>query len=453
MAGLTGREVLRKVVHMSFGGVALALRFLGPWWSMVCAGTAVLFNFLVLPRIGGRYLWREQETERGSSLGILLYPISVLLLLIAFHRRLEVVAAIWGILAFGDGMASLVGMSLGRHKLPWNSDKSWVGTAAFFLFGAVSATFLLMWTAPGVYSLPFAATLCGVTAAFAALLESMPQGLDDNIGVPLLAGLFLFCLVMTQGRWGLWFAEPEFFRTVGTAVVVNVVLAGVAFALRGVDVSGMFGGFFIGFLVWMGLGGAGFTLLLAFFVLGTGLTKLGYRRKAELNLAQEKGGRRGARHAFANGATAAGCALFAATTPVPELFALGFAGALATAVADTAGSEVGQLWGRRTFLVTTLRPVPRGTQGAVSMEGTVAGILASMVVAGLGVAGHLFGLVGAGLVVLAAFLGTLLESVVGATLERRGLLDNEGVNFLNTLTGALIAAGLGAAVLKLTGTL
>lgn len=228
-------------------------------------------------------------------------------------------------------------------------------------------------------------------------------------------------------------------------MVVNLILAGTAFALRGVDGSGMVGGFFIGFLVWMGLGGAGFSLLLAFFVLGTGLTKLGYRRKAEQNLAQEKGGRRGARHAFANGATAAGCALFAATTPLPEVFALAFAGALATAVADTAGSEVGQLWGRRTFLVTTLRPVPRGTQGAVSLEGTVAGILASVVVAGLGVAGGLFGPLGAAVVVVAAFLGTLLESVVGATLERNGLLDNEGVNFLNTLMGALLAAGLGAA--------
>jgi uncharacterized protein (TIGR00297 family) len=411
---------------------------------MVCAGSAVLFNLLILPRIGGRHLWRESETKRGSSLGILLYPVSILILLLAFHRRLEVVAAIWGILAFGDGMASLVGMSLGSRKLPWNPRKSWMGSLAFFLFGGVAATVLLQWTVPGTYSLAFAATVCGVTAAFAALLESMPQGLDDNIGVPLLSGLLLFCLVLTQGHWLTWFSEPSFGRTVAFAVVVNLILAGTAFALRGVDGSGMVGGFLIGFLVWMGLGGAGFSLLLAFFVLGTALTKLGYRRKAEQNLAQEKGGRRGARHALANGATAAGCAIFAATTPLPEVFALGFAGALATAVADTAGSEVGQLWGRRTFLVTTLRPVPRGTQGAVSLEGTVAGILASVVVAALGVAGGLFGPLGALVVVVAAFLGTLLESVVGATLERHGLLDNEGVNFLNTLMGALLAAGLGA---------
>ncbi len=444
MAGVSGRELLRKVVHMSFGGVAFALRFLGPWWSMACAATAVLFNAFLFPLMGGRYLWRDRETERGSSLGIVLYPVAVLLLLVAFHRRLEVVAAIWGILAFGDGMASLVGMSLGKQKLPWNPDKSWLGTLAFFLFGGVMATVLFQWTAPGVYSLPFAVAVCGVTAAFAALLESIPQGLDDNIGVPLLSGLLLFCLVLTHGQWEGFFGAPGFETRVLVAVVVNVLLAGTAFAIRGVDRSGMFGGFVIGFLVWLGLGGAGFSLLLAFFVLGTALTKLGYRRKAEKGLAQEKGGRRGARHAFANGATAAGCALFAATTPLPELFALGFAGALATAVADTAGSEVGQLWGRRTFLVTTLRPVPRGTQGAVSLEGTVAGILASMVVAGLGVAGGLFGLGGASIVVVAAFLGTLLESVVGATLERRGLLDNEGVNFLNTLMGALLAVGIAA---------
>jgi uncharacterized protein (TIGR00297 family) len=202
------------------------------------------------------------------------------------------------------------------------------------------------------------------------------------------------------------------------------------------------GGTLVGTLIYGCLGWPGFVVLLAFFVIGSGLTKLGYRRKAAAGLAQEKGGRRGARHAFANAGVAAFCALFAATTPYPELFALAFAGAFATAAADTAGSEVGQLYGRRTFLITTLRPVPRGTDGAVSLEGTLAGIVASLVIGGLGYALGLFGLLAVVLVVVAAFVGTTLESVFGATLEKRGLLDNEAVNFLNTLVGALAAAGL-----------
>jgi uncharacterized protein (TIGR00297 family) len=103
--------------------------------------------------------------------------------------------------------------------------------------------------------------------------------------------------------------------------------------------------------------------------------------------------------------------------------------------------------GRRTYLVTTLRPVPRGTEGAVSLEGTLAGLAAAVVVGGLGFWTGLYPPLGVVAVVAAAMVATTLESVAGATLERRGLLDNEAVNFLNTLAGALVAAGLGAALL------
>ena len=126
------------------------------------------------------------------------------------------------------------------------------------------------------------------------------------------------------------------------------------------------------------------------------------------------------------------------------LFALAFAGAFATAAADTASSEIGQLLGRRTYLVTTFRPVPRGTEGAVSLEGTLAGIFASLVIAALGAALGLFSWKGVPVVVFAAFVGTTFESVVGAALEKRQLLDNEALNFLNTLVGALVAAAFAA---------
>ena len=152
------------------------------------------------------------------------------------------------------------------------------------------------------------------------------------------------------------------------------------------DRSGVIAGFLVGFAIYAFLDWRGYLLLLAFFVIGSAATKLGYRKKAAAKLAQEKGGRRGSpprprqrrgRHRL---------------RPVrrrdrhPVLFALAFAGAFATAAADTASCEIGQLLGRRTFLITTFRPVPRGTEGAVSLEGTLAGILASLVIAALGAA-------------------------------------------------------------------
>ena len=97
-------------------------------------------------------------------------------------------AAAWGILAFGDGMASVAGMALGRRKLPWNPSKSWIGSAAYVLFGTIAAAVLLEWTAPGRYSWAFALAVAFAAALVAAALESLPQGLDDNIGVPLVSG-------------------------------------------------------------------------------------------------------------------------------------------------------------------------------------------------------------------------------------------------------------------------
>jgi uncharacterized protein (TIGR00297 family) len=402
------------------------------------AAVALLFNRFVLPNIGGRRLWRDAEVATGSSTGIVLYPLSVLLLILLYWQRLEVAAASWGILAFGDGMASVAGMALGRHKLPWNARKSWVGTLAYVVFGTLAAAALLQWTAPDRYSWTFAFAVAGGTALLAALLESIPQGLDDNLGVPLVSSLFLLGLVLTQGHWQSFLAMEGLTTRLLWAAGVNALLAGVAYAARTVDVSGVIGGFFVGFTIWAFLDWQGFLLLFAFFVIGSACTKLGYKRKAAQNLAQEKGGRRGARHALANAGVSTACALFAALTDQPVLFALAFAAAFATAAADTASSEIGQLLGRRTFLITTFRPVPRGTEGAVSLEGTLAGVAASLVIGALGALLGLYPWVGVATIAAAAFVGTTFESVVGAALEKRNLLDNEALNFLNTLVGAVV---------------
>jgi uncharacterized protein (TIGR00297 family) len=102
-----------------------------------------------------------------------------------------------------------------------------------------------------------------------------------------------------------------------------------------------------------------------------------------------------------------------------------------TKLSDTCASEVGKAYGKRTFLITTLQPVARGTEGAVSLEGTLAGIVASAAIA----------FVGWG-VVQSTCMGVLLwcvggvycynlESVIGATLQSRlEWLTNELVNVI-----------------------
>jgi uncharacterized protein (TIGR00297 family) len=445
--GLAPSEALRKATHVGMGFIAFSLRFLGPFWSAVLAAAALLNNLFLLHRIGGKRMWRDAEHQAGGAAGIVLYPLTVLLLILLFYRRLEVAAAAWGILAFGDGMATVFGMAFGRRKLPWNPAKSWAGSGAYVVFGTAAAAALLTWTAPErLYSWAFALVAAGSAAVLAAALESVPQGLDDNLGVPLVAGLYLLGMVLTHNHWPAYLGRPFVDRLL-LGAAINAALAGAAWAARTVDLSGVAAGFLVGTAIYAFLDWRGWLLLVAFFVIGSACTKIGYRRKAAANLAQERGGRRGARHALANAGVAVACAVFAALTAYPALFAVAFAAAFATAAADTASSEIGQLVGRRTFLITTLRPVPRGTDGAVSLEGTLAGVAAALAVGALGAAVALYPWICVLPVAGAALIGTTFESVVGATLEQRRLLDNEALNFLNTLVGALAGVGLAALVL------
>ena len=446
---MTRSELGRKAVHIGVGHFALLLRWLAWPQAALMAVGAFVFNWQVLPRLGGRGLWREHEHGRGHALGILLYPLSVLGVILLFRHELWMAAAVWGILAWGDGMASVVGQLAGGPRLPWNPKKGWMGTAAFVAFGALGAAAFAGWTLglpPASWLSP---RLLGVTTLLAlccALVESLPTTLDDNLTVPLTAAVVLPLLEM---------AAPERLLTRGDlgerllwGLAINAAIALLAFVAHSIDVGGALSAIVIGTAITAGLGLRGLAVMVAFFVIGTAATKIGYRVKAARGIAQEKGGARGWRNAWANGGVPAVLALMAALVPEPQalLFAVAYAAAVATAAADTCSSEVGKAYGRRTFLITTLRPVPPGTEGAVSLEGTLGGMLGGFIVAAVGASLGLYSWPVAGLVGLAGLLGSLAESVVGTVAEREGWMGNDALNALNTAMGA----GLAVLLVRLT---
>jgi uncharacterized protein (TIGR00297 family) len=429
-----GSEVKRKVVHIGVGSIALLLRYLTWPQAALMAIAAFLFNWLVLPRIGGKGLWRGHEQEKGYPLGILLYPLSVLGLILVFRDRLWIAAALWGVLAWGDGMASLLGQALVGPRLPWNPRKGWIGFEAFILFGSLAASFLAAWTERR--SFPDHLALLLVVTFGCALVETLPTTLDDNLTVPLAGACLLPLLLPSRLEVLLW--RSDLVATLGIGLGVNVLMAFVAFLLGSIDLAGALSAIVIGIVVVLGTSLQGFLLMVAFFVLGSVATKIGYRRKAARGIAQEKGGARGWRNAWANGGVAALIALAAALRPEGErdLLILAYAAAVATATADTCSSEFGKAFGRRTFLITTLRPVPPGTEGAVSAEGTFAGLLGAAAIGGLGYGLGLYPGWGLLVVSLAGFLGALAESAIGTVAEKNGWLDNDLLNALNTAIGA-----------------
>lgn len=233
------------------------------------------------------------------------------------------------------------------------------------------------------------------------------------------------------------------------AIAVNLLLGALALWRGSVSSSGFVGGVLIGSAMTIFGGWGAFAALFAFFVLGSAATRLGYARKASQGLAQESGGRRGSKHALANCGSGLVLALFMPWWDA-ELLGLGLVAAFATAASDTLGSEIGQLYGRTPFLPTTFRRVPPGTEGAVSVEGSLAGVLGSLLLAALGAAFALYAWSLLWIPVVAAFVGTTVESYVGAIWGRDAKIGNEAMNFLNTVVGAssaillaLLARGLG----------
>jgi uncharacterized protein (TIGR00297 family) len=219
------------------------------------------------------------------------------------------------------------------------------------------------------------------------------------------------------------------------ALAVTALFAVIAYALGMVSRGGALGGFVVGTAIYASLGPQGFAALALFVVGGSLLTRLGYGRKRRSGTAEAAGGRRGARNALANCGVAVACALLYALTSSDAL-AAAFVASLGAAFADTAESEVGQLYGRTPRLITTLGKVPPGTDGAVSLAGTLAGIAAAALTAALGLTLDLVnGPASMLLVVLAAFLGTVVDSFVGALAPRVG---NELTNILCTLAAAAL---------------
>ena len=219
------------------------------------------------------------------------------------------------------------------------------------------------------------------------------------------------------------------------AVLVTGVFAGLAYALGMVSRGGALGGFVVGGVIYACLGPQGFAVLALFVVVGSVLTRLGYREKQRRGIAQSREGRRGARNALANCGVAVLCALLAVSFP-SAAFTAAFVASLGAAFADTAESEIGQLSRRAPRLITNLRRVAPGTDGAISAAGTLAGLAAAGIIALLGSALGLVGSLGTTLLVAgAAFLGTVTDSLLGALAPRIG---NELTNVLCTL----VAAGL-----------
>ena len=215
--------------------------------------------------------------------------------------------------------------------------------------------------------------------------------------------------------------------------------------------AGIFHAWILGVIVWGSLGWRGYLVVVFYFLVGSGITFVGKAQKEAMGIAEKRSGARGPENVWGSALIATVCALgillislVGQGEELIPLLRLGYVASFCTKLSDTCASEIGKAYGKRTFLITTLKPVPSGTEGAVSLEGTLAGIVASISIAVIAWTVGMISPIGIVLCIVAAFIATNLESVIGATLQSDfDWMTNEVVNVFNTLIGAIVAMGLG----------
>lgn len=423
--------------------LALAAPALGPAAAAPFAAVALLAAFVVdegwLFELFARPADRkERRLNALAGFALAATALGVLTALPEEPLPLPVFAAAVVVLPYGR---------LGRQFVRESTTDEFLTTAAFvtvgFLAATAAQTAVVTTGAGDLGRLPTYAFLAAVGALVAALLRSMLFANDD-------------ALVIVSVGFLLWLLEaitPSVSPTiVGAGLAVTVALGWVSYALQTANVPGMLTGVLLG-LVTVVLGGFGwFVVLISFFGFGGLASKFRYDAKRERGVAQENEGARGTSNVLGNAAIAllavVGYAAVRSTAPEPTvvgvslatLVGFAFAGSVAAALADTLSSEIGGLFDNPR-LVTTFERVEPGTDGAVTWQGELAGLVGSGLIATLTALTMPVGssaTLAAVIVFLGGFVGMTLDSVFGATIEET-FVGNESVNFLATTGGAVAA--------------
>ncbi|RKD98293.1 DUF92 domain-containing protein [Halopiger aswanensis] len=433
--------VRRAGVFAALCTLALVVPLFGPQVAAVVAAVVLLGSAVITDGPLFDLLAYPGDYEDGRLYGLITFVLAIVALgLISVRASLPTEVFV--------GTAVLVGYgNLGEQLARLRTDHDVARVTVFAAVATVAAVVGQVATAvidgtalgPSLESaLPTMVFLAATGALLAALLRDMLLLYDDPV-VMLSVGFLLWLLAELEPALGT--------VEIAAALAVTVGFGYLAYALETASVAGMLTGVLLCLLTIV-LGGYGwFVVLVSFFGIGGLSTKFRYDRKEQLGVAEDNDGARGSGNVLGNAAVAIAAVLgYAASSASllpgelePGVFLFAFAGSVATAMSDTLSSEIGSVF-ETPRLITTLEPVEPGTDGGVTWQGELAGLAGAAVVAGISYV--LFpevGVAGAAIIVAAGFVGMTVDSLLGATLEG-SFLGNQGVNFLATLSGALVCA-------------
>ena len=453
-------EVTRKVTHIAVGVVVFPtpLIFKSSLPVVLIAIFFIVVNFLSLKF----KVFKGMDSVERQTYGTVYYPLAFLLLVIAFWNSYPALISIsMLILALGDAFAAIVGESVKTPKF-YNltgDNKSVQGSLAMFITSFfVVLTFLILtgssrlwWGDVLSLSVWEAIFISVLTALFVSVVEGVGSYGWDNFFIPLASAFMLHLLIVADKL-------NQSLSAFGLAILIAVA----SYRLKFLSLSGSVATFLLAVVIFS-VGGWKWTFpILTFFVLSSIISKVGKERRKKFDLIFEKTSTRDIYQVLANGGIAGLIALFYHFYPKDVLYYV-YLASISAATFDTWATEIGTLFLSKPRLITNLKPVEPGTSGGVSIAGTLGGFIGSVFIfssAVLWVKWNLFKLVA---VVLAGFIGSLVDSLLGATIQAqykcnvcskvtekvfhcgrltdlihgKGWINNDFVNFICTTSGAL----------------
>ncbi|RLG20488.1 TIGR00297 family protein, partial [Methanosarcinales archaeon] len=303
------------------------------------------------------------------------------------------------------------------------------------VFASLIGLWITYWTEPIPFQLIFFISVIG--AVTGALLECVSTKIHDNITVPIGSAMVMWLFAS--------FGYSVSYTYMLLAFAFALVLGYLAYRAGIADMSGLLSATLVGVLIIAFTDVWWFLLLLTFYLLGGGFTKYKYRYKQSLGIAQGKGGARGYKNVFSNSLVAIVASIGYTIFPhAANIFLYIYLGSVATATGDTLASEIGTTYKGKPRMITTLKEVEPGVDGGVSSLGEIAAIFGSMVIALFALLVGVieidqYCLLGMSIITISGFVGTNIDSLLGATMQKRGILSNNGVNLAATIAGGVVA--------------
>ena len=449
-------EYRRQAIHVLIGMIVLIFPFLHIQYLVALSLMLFLF-ILLLPR--SSKLWRiltysGASTRRPMGALCLSGSMSILLLIAwiltftSYEFPIFLIGEAIAITTFGDGIATILRVTeqakhgslddiiySGRRVKPESVRVSltllFVGT----VFASLIGLWITYWTEPIPFQLIFFISVIG--AVTGALLECVSTKIHDNITVPIGSAMAMWLFAS--------FGYSVSYTYMLLAFAFALVLGYLAYRAGIADMSGLLSATLVGVLIIAFTDVWWFLLLLTFYLLGGGFTNYKYGYKQSLGIAQGKGGARGYKNVFSNSLVAIVASIGYTIFPhAANIFLYIYLGSVATATGDTLASEIGTTYKGKPRMITTLKEVEPGVDGGVSSLGEIAAIFGSMVIALFALLVGVieidqYCLLGMSIITISGFVGTNIDSLLGATMQKRGILSNNGVNLAATIAGGVVA--------------